>query len=98
MDGMQLFHGFPKVPVSMYDRAPLCLNGIMLMMQHKEITAALQFTGIAAPTVVRDGFANRFHEVHNMIDALNQQYAEKLSSLVAKHPQRVHDELLAQQY
>ncbi len=60
----------------MFDGAPFRLNGIMSLTGYREITASLRFTDIAAPTVNRDGFIDRFHEVRKMIDAFNEHYAQ----------------------
>ena len=64
-----------KSPVSMYDGAPFRLGNVMSLYRYKEITMAIRFTDKAAPTLERDGYVDRFHEVRNMLDVFNEYYA-----------------------
>ena len=79
---MACFQGIPdwkcwwsKEAISPYSGAPFRLNNAMFFTRYLEITAALQFTDVRTPTVERDGYEDRFHEVRKMIDEFNNHYA-----------------------
>ncbi len=67
MAWVQLFYGVlsgdfgPEVFISPY-------SGL-------EITVALQFTDVMMPMVELDGYEDRFHKVHKLIDGFNDHYA-----------------------
>jgi hypothetical protein len=62
-------------PVLMYDGAPFRLGSVMSLFRYKEITMAVRFTDVAAPTLERDDYVDKFHEVRNMLDVFNEYYA-----------------------
>ncbi|KAL3809499.1 hypothetical protein ACHAXA_009735 [Cyclostephanos tholiformis] len=79
---MACFQGIPdrkcwwsKEAISPYSGAPFRLNNAMSFTRYLEITAALRFTDVRMPTVERDGYEDRFHEVRKMIDEFNNHYA-----------------------
>jgi hypothetical protein len=63
----------PK-PVSMFEGAPFRLNQYMSRKHFTDITCKIRFTNKEPPTVASDGFADRFHEVCEMLDAFNDHY------------------------
>ncbi len=65
-----------KNPVSMFEGAPFRLNLVMSLKWYREIMAGMRFTAVPPPTIKTDGFLDRFHEVHYMIEMFNQYYAE----------------------
>ncbi|KAL3810770.1 LOW QUALITY PROTEIN: hypothetical protein ACHAXA_001595, partial [Cyclostephanos tholiformis] len=79
---MACFQGIPdrkcwwsKEAISPYSGAPFRLNNAMSFTRYLEIIAALRFTDARTPTVERDGYEDRFHEVRKLIDEFNNHYA-----------------------
>jgi hypothetical protein len=62
--------------ISMYEGAPFRLCHIMSFNRFLEITASIRFTNQQTPTMEKEGYVDRFHEVRNMIDAFNCHYSE----------------------
>jgi hypothetical protein len=64
---------------------------VMSLYRYKEITMAIRFMDVAAPTLKRDGYVDRFLEVHNMLDVFNEYYTSNY------HPSwlNVHDESMS---
>ena len=63
----------PK-PVSMFESAPFRLNQYISRKRFTDITCKIRFTNKEQPTVVSNGFVDRFHEVREMLDAFNDHY------------------------
>ena len=67
--------------ISPYSGAPFRLNNAMSFTCYLEITVALRFTDVRTPTVERDGYKDRFHEVRKMIDEFNNHYTHSYHPL-----------------
>ncbi len=68
-------------PVSMFDSAPFRLNKYMTKSRFIDITSRIRFTNKKAPSIASNGFVDRFHEVHQMLDAFNDHYDQNYVAL-----------------